>query len=375
MAYSFTEKKRIRKDFGKRSSILEVPYLLAIQLDSYRKFLQADTPRRRDEGGTARCVQERVPDHQLLRQRDARVRQLPPRRSGVRRQGMPAPRPHLRRAAARERAPGRLRQGSLGDQEDGQGHPRAGGLPRRDAADDRQRHVRRQRHRARHRLAAAPLARACSSITTAARRTARASCCSPRASFLTAARGSTSSSTRRTACSRASTAAASCRSRSSCARSATPTSRCSTCSSTRTRSTSRRTRRRARARAGAPARRDRDVRHQDRRQGHRREGRRITARHVRSSSSQASRARRADEYLDRQDPRARRRQHRDRRDPRQGQRRADDDHRREAHRRPASTKIEHAVRERPRPRPVHLRTRCASTRPRTASRRWSRSTA
>ena len=42
MAYSFTEKKRIRKDFGKRPSILEVPYLLSIQLDSYRKFLQAD---------------------------------------------------------------------------------------------------------------------------------------------------------------------------------------------------------------------------------------------------------------------------------------------------------------------------------------------
>ncbi|MDJ0928471.1 MAG: DNA-directed RNA polymerase subunit beta [Gammaproteobacteria bacterium] len=42
MAYSFTEKKRIRKDFGKRPSILEVPYLLSIQLDSYRKFLQED---------------------------------------------------------------------------------------------------------------------------------------------------------------------------------------------------------------------------------------------------------------------------------------------------------------------------------------------
>ena len=40
MAYTFTEKKRIRKDFGKRSSILDVPYLLAIQLDSYRDFLQ-----------------------------------------------------------------------------------------------------------------------------------------------------------------------------------------------------------------------------------------------------------------------------------------------------------------------------------------------
>ncbi|MFL6619156.1 MAG: DNA-directed RNA polymerase subunit beta [Povalibacter sp.] len=52
MAYSFTEKKRIRKDFGKRESILEVPYLLAIQLDSYRKFLQADADedRRRDQG-------------------------------------------------------------------------------------------------------------------------------------------------------------------------------------------------------------------------------------------------------------------------------------------------------------------------------------
>ena len=42
MAYSFTEKKRIRKDFGKQAGILGVPYLLAIQLDSYRKFLQAD---------------------------------------------------------------------------------------------------------------------------------------------------------------------------------------------------------------------------------------------------------------------------------------------------------------------------------------------
>ena len=42
MAYSFTEKKRIRKNFGKQPGILDVPYLLAIQLDSYRTFLQAD---------------------------------------------------------------------------------------------------------------------------------------------------------------------------------------------------------------------------------------------------------------------------------------------------------------------------------------------
>ncbi|QIK37197.1 DNA-directed RNA polymerase subunit beta [Caldichromatium japonicum] len=52
MAYSFTEKKRIRKDFGKRPSILEVPFLLATQIESYRDFLQADCPpdQRRDIG-------------------------------------------------------------------------------------------------------------------------------------------------------------------------------------------------------------------------------------------------------------------------------------------------------------------------------------
>ncbi len=49
MAYSFTEKKRIRKDFGKRPSILDVPYLLAIQLDSYRKFLQASAAEEKRE--------------------------------------------------------------------------------------------------------------------------------------------------------------------------------------------------------------------------------------------------------------------------------------------------------------------------------------
>jgi len=52
MAYSFTEKKRIRKDFGRRASILEVPYLLATQIESYREFLQQDVPEdaRQDRG-------------------------------------------------------------------------------------------------------------------------------------------------------------------------------------------------------------------------------------------------------------------------------------------------------------------------------------
>jgi DNA-directed RNA polymerase subunit beta len=52
MTFSYTDKKRIRKDFGKRPSILKVPYLLSIQLDSYKKFLQAENaPDARDDIG------------------------------------------------------------------------------------------------------------------------------------------------------------------------------------------------------------------------------------------------------------------------------------------------------------------------------------
>ena len=40
MAYSFTEKKRIRKDFGHLPEPMEIPYLLSIQTDSYDRFLQ-----------------------------------------------------------------------------------------------------------------------------------------------------------------------------------------------------------------------------------------------------------------------------------------------------------------------------------------------
>jgi DNA-directed RNA polymerase subunit beta len=44
MTYSFTEKKRLRKDFGSMPGVMDIPYLLAIQLDSYRKFTQSGTP-------------------------------------------------------------------------------------------------------------------------------------------------------------------------------------------------------------------------------------------------------------------------------------------------------------------------------------------
>ncbi len=52
MAYSLTEKKRIRKDFATRPSILEVPYLLSLQKESFKEFLQIDKkPLERDPVG------------------------------------------------------------------------------------------------------------------------------------------------------------------------------------------------------------------------------------------------------------------------------------------------------------------------------------
>ena len=52
MSYSFTEKKRIRKSFAKRKTVLDVPFLLATQIDSYTEFLQLGVPydQRKDAG-------------------------------------------------------------------------------------------------------------------------------------------------------------------------------------------------------------------------------------------------------------------------------------------------------------------------------------
>ena len=54
MSYSFTEKKRIRKDFGKRKSILDVPYLLETQIRSYQEFCSLNTGW--TNGGSAACM-------------------------------------------------------------------------------------------------------------------------------------------------------------------------------------------------------------------------------------------------------------------------------------------------------------------------------
>ena len=62
MAYSFTEKKRVRKDFRKQESVLDVPFLLATQIDSYRQFLQTELmPSQRTETGLHAAFQSVFP--------------------------------------------------------------------------------------------------------------------------------------------------------------------------------------------------------------------------------------------------------------------------------------------------------------------------
>ncbi|MAV83981.1 MAG: DNA-directed RNA polymerase subunit beta [Gammaproteobacteria bacterium] len=52
MTYSFTEKKRIRRQFGTLPNVMELPYLIKTQTDSYASFLQADCePDKRESRG------------------------------------------------------------------------------------------------------------------------------------------------------------------------------------------------------------------------------------------------------------------------------------------------------------------------------------
>ena len=73
----YTEKKRIRKSFGKRENVLNVPYLLATQKESYVAFLQdgraaAEAQARRPAGG----LPVRVPDRVAQRVRRDEVHRI-----------------------------------------------------------------------------------------------------------------------------------------------------------------------------------------------------------------------------------------------------------------------------------------------------------
>jgi len=62
MAYSYTERKRIRKSFGNRESVLAVPYMLQMQKDAYTAFLQADrAPLKRQAEGLQAAFENAFP--------------------------------------------------------------------------------------------------------------------------------------------------------------------------------------------------------------------------------------------------------------------------------------------------------------------------
>jgi len=62
MAYTYTERKRIRKNFGSRDSVLEIPYLLQMQKDAYTAFLQADVaPKKRTNEGLQAAFEAAFP--------------------------------------------------------------------------------------------------------------------------------------------------------------------------------------------------------------------------------------------------------------------------------------------------------------------------
>ena len=137
-----------------------MPNLIEVQKASYDQFLLVKEPAGRPaRRGPAGRVQVGVPDLGLLQHRAARIRRLRIRAAEIRRRRVPPARHDLRRAAQGEAAPDRVRY-RRGDRRPlRQGHQGAGRLHGRHPAHDQQRHVHRQRHRARHRLADAPLAR------------------------------------------------------------------------------------------------------------------------------------------------------------------------------------------------------------------------
>ncbi|MCL4119304.1 UNVERIFIED_CONTAM: hypothetical protein GTU68_047701 [Idotea baltica] len=61
MSYSYAEKKRIRKEFGVLPHILDVPYLLSIQTESYKKFLNADEAKGKVHSGLETVLKQSFP--------------------------------------------------------------------------------------------------------------------------------------------------------------------------------------------------------------------------------------------------------------------------------------------------------------------------
>ena len=67
MAFSYTEKKRIRRSFEKISSVMDLPNLLITQLESYNDFLQRNVdPKKRKDQGLEKVINRKFLERNLL---------------------------------------------------------------------------------------------------------------------------------------------------------------------------------------------------------------------------------------------------------------------------------------------------------------------
>ena len=208
MAQTFTGRKRVRKFFGKIQEVAEMPNLIEVQKASYDQFLLVQEPvgGRPDEGLQA-VFKSVFPISDFSNTSMLEFVEVRVRSAEIRRRRVPPARHDLRRPAQGDAAPHRVRYRRGDGSQVGQGHQGAGCLHGRHPAHDQQRHLRRQRHRARHRLPDAPLARRVLRSRQGQDPFLGQAVCLPRASFRIAARGSTSSSMPRTSSMRVSTGA------------------------------------------------------------------------------------------------------------------------------------------------------------------------
>ncbi|WP_341647634.1 hypothetical protein [Thauera humireducens] len=101
MAYSYTEKKRIRKSFAKRAAVLDAPFLLATQIESFAEFLQAETlPEARRTQGLQAAFSSIFPISSHSGNARLEFVQYMLGEPGLRREGVPAARADVRVAAA-----------------------------------------------------------------------------------------------------------------------------------------------------------------------------------------------------------------------------------------------------------------------------------
>ena len=160
MALSFTDRKRVRKTFGRIAEVAQLPNLIEVQRESYAHFLQMYVkPDARTNTGLEAVFRSVFPitdfaETSRLEYVHYEFEEPKYDVDECRQRGMNYAAPlegevASHRVRGRSRNPGQVRQGH-------QGTRRLHGRP---AAHDRARHVRHQRHRARHRQPDAPLAR------------------------------------------------------------------------------------------------------------------------------------------------------------------------------------------------------------------------